>query len=481
MGNERRKRRIKLKVKITFMMLFLLFCVFVVTNGYIINNIFKELIEREKLIGITYAEFLANNSEEALVGGDDLSLAKFINQVKDKPGVKYAIIMDTHDKILAHTQYNEFFGTTFREFRNIKQQRDLGTIRQFKLAKQEASYNVATHEADEDLLDIARPIVIKYSGQPEKPIGVVRVGISLKKIYRTVITTMIKFVLVSSIGIVLGVLGSISLAGYIVKPIRLLVDGVKAIGEGNLDQRIDLIPNDEIGDLTASFNRMAKSLQEKEFIKKILSTYVTKQVADLIISNPAKAGIQGERRIISILVVDIRNFTSLAEKTDAQKTVELLNRYYSMMVDIVIKYQGTIDKFLGDALMALFGAPLTFRDHAEKAVATALEIKHAMYAFNQHLEEEKIAPIRIGIGISSGEVIVGNIGSEGKKMEYTAIGDTVNIAHRLQSVSRNSNIIISEKTYELVKNKFQIIPKEPVQVKGKDRPIVIYEVMDQLA
>jgi adenylate cyclase len=226
---------------------------------------------------------------------------------------------------------------------------------------------------------------------------------------------------------------------------------------------------------------MAQSLKEKEFIKKTLSTYVTQQVADLILNDPAKAGIQGERRVISVLFVDIRNFTSLAEKADAQKIVNLLNAYFAMMVDIVIKYEGTIDKFLGDALMAVFGAPLQFKDHAEKAVLAALEIKHAMFAFNESLAAEHMGPIRIGIGISSGEAIVGNIGSAGKKMEYTAIGDTVNIAQRLQSVSRNSNIIVSQKTHELVRHRFVITPKEPVLVKGKDKPIVIYEVTDQLA
>jgi class 3 adenylate cyclase len=479
--STRRRRRIKLKVKITFMMLTMLFSVFVVTNGYIINKIFKELIEREKLIGITYAEFLAHNSEEALVGGDDLSLAKFINQVKDKPGVKYAIIMGQDGKILAHSQFSDFFGSTFHEFNALARVAALNDIRRFRLTAKEPSYRVAPADAGAELLDIARPIVVTYAKQPAKRIGMVRVGISLQRILSTVTNTMIKFFLVSSIGILLGVLGSVALAGYIVKPIRLLVDGVKAIGDGNFEQRITIIPNDEIGDLTASFNRMAQSLQEKEFIKKTLSTYVTQQVADLILSDPAKAGIQGERRVISILFVDIRNFTSLAENTDAQKIVNLLNGYFSMMVDIVIKYEGTIDKFLGDALMALFGAPLSFKDHAEKAVLAALEIKKAMYAFNESLTAEHLGPIRIGIGVSSGEAIVGNIGSAGKKMEYTAIGDTVNIAQRLQSVSRHSNIIISQKTHDLVKHKFEIKPQEPVLVKGKDKPIVIYEVMDLLA
>jgi adenylate cyclase len=189
----------------------------------------------------------------------------------------------------------------------------------------------------------------------------------------------------------------------------------------------------------------------------------------------------GSKENLTVLFSDIRGFTSISEKLEAEKVVELLNAYLSEMVDVIFEHEGTLDKFIGDAIMAFWGAPLKVSDHGLRAVRAALDMRRHLEAFNQRLDAKGDIRLEIGIGINSGQVILGNIGSE-KKLDYTVIGDNVNLASRMEGLTKEygSSILITESTYEEVKNSISCRLIDMVRVVGKKKGIKIYEPLDAL-
>lgn len=224
--------------------------------------------------------------------------------------------------------------------------------------------------------------------------------------------------------------------------------------------------------------------REASFIRHVFSSYVTERVVEELIKNPEMARLGGERRDISVLFTDLRGFTSLSEKLSPEQVVELLNEYFKAMVEVVFKWDGTLDKFIGDAIMVFWGAPLSMEDHAKRAVLCAFEMSERLQELNEKLEKEGKPPLRLGAGINTGQALVGNIGAEGKKMDYTVIGDTVNLASRLEGLNKHfgTEILISEFTLERIKNEIEKFPPiivrgvGTVQVKGKEKPVKVYSI-----
>jgi len=214
-------------------------------------------------------------------------------------------------------------------------------------------------------------------------------------------------------------------------------------------------------------------------IRKMFSSYVSKRIVDELIRDPSKARLGGERKEITVLFSDIRGFTSFSEKHQPEEVVSMLNEYLGAMTDIVFKYDGTLDKFIGDAIMALWGAPIGQPDHAERAVRCALAMGEKLGELQKKWADEGKPVLDTGIGINTGEMVVGNMGAEGKKMDYTVIGDHVNLGARVESLTRqyNNHIIITEFTYEKVKDIVEVNKLGSVTVKGKERPLVIYDLV----
>jgi adenylate cyclase len=214
-------------------------------------------------------------------------------------------------------------------------------------------------------------------------------------------------------------------------------------------------------------------------IRKMFSSYVSKRIVDELIRDPSKARLGGERKEITVLFSDIRGFTSFSEKHQPEEVVSMLNEYLGAMTDIVFKYDGTLDKFIGDAIMALWGAPIGQPDHAERAVRCALAMGKRLGELQKKWAAEGKPVLDTGIGINTGEMVVGNMGAEGKKMDYTVIGDHVNLGARVESLTRqyNNHIIITEFTYEKVKDIVEVNKLGSVTVKGKERPLVIYDLV----
>ncbi len=217
--------------------------------------------------------------------------------------------------------------------------------------------------------------------------------------------------------------------------------------------------------------------RQKRVIKKLFGRYVSKDVYAQLIAHPELAELGGKRREMTVLFSDIRGFTSVTERGDPEELVAQLNEYFSRMVDIVFRHQGTVDKFVGDMVMALFGAPLDDPDHAEHAVQAALDMILELGELNQEWGGRGMAQLDIGIGINSGDMIAGNIGSS-SIMSYTVIGDNVNLGSRLESLNKEykTRIIMSDATRIQLTNPYDTRPLGDVIVKGKSRPVAIYEI-----
>jgi adenylate cyclase len=214
-------------------------------------------------------------------------------------------------------------------------------------------------------------------------------------------------------------------------------------------------------------------------IRKMFSSYVSKRIVDELIKDPSKAKLGGDRKEITVLFSDIRGFTSFSEKHQPEEVVSLLNEYLGAMTEIVFEHEGTLDKFVGDAIMALWGAPVGQPDHAERAVRCALAMISRLKELQSKWAAEGKYVIDIGIGINTGDMVVGNMGAEGKKMDYTVIGDNVNLGARLEGLTRqyNNHIIISEYTYEKVEHIVEAKELGTVTVKGKQLPVLVYDLV----
>lgn len=217
--------------------------------------------------------------------------------------------------------------------------------------------------------------------------------------------------------------------------------------------------------------------REKRQVKKLFSRYVSKDVYDQLVADPSLAALGGARRTMTVLFSDVRGFTAMSEKGSPEEVVAQLNEYFSRMVQVVFDHRGTVDKFVGDMVMALFGAPLDDEDHAEHAVQTALAMTQALNELNVRWRAEGRPTLDIGIGINTGDMVAGNIGSD-TIMSYTVIGDAVNLGARLESLNKDYScrIIISDATRVRLKGRYDVHPLGDVIVKGKTKPIAIFEV-----
>ncbi len=215
---------------------------------------------------------------------------------------------------------------------------------------------------------------------------------------------------------------------------------------------------------------------DKRRIRSFFSRYVSPNVVEMMLTMPEKDFFNGKRAVLTVLFSDMRGFTSMSERTDAQDLVDVLNEHLAAMSNVILSNQGTVDKFVGDEVMAVFGAPIAQTDHALLAVKTALEMQEAHQKLMCRWEQQKCEAIPIGIGINTGEMVVGNIGSP-QKTSYTTIGDQVNLGARLCSAAEGGQILMSDSTYRLVKDAVKVNKLPAIHVKGKADEIQIYEVL----
>ncbi len=213
-------------------------------------------------------------------------------------------------------------------------------------------------------------------------------------------------------------------------------------------------------------------------VKNTFKRYVSKQVVDELLGDDGKLNLGGEQRDVTILFTDIRGFTSMSEKMKPERVVSTLNEYFSEMIDIVFKHNGTLDKIIGDELMVLYGAPLSGENDTHRAVETAVEMQKKIKELNKERKKRKEPPILVGAGINKGLVVSGNIGSR-EMMDYTVIGDTVNVASRLCAAAGPGEILVSRSVHGITKKGFSYDKLDPIRVKGKEKRVPVYLINNQ--
>jgi adenylate cyclase len=282
--------------------------------------------------------------------------------------------------------------------------------------------------------------------------------------------------IIALISIALVSLAALWLAKTVSKPVQLLARGVQAIEQGDYSYQVQYTGCDEIGKLGVAFNNMGVQLLEKEKIRTLLGKVVSPAVANELLSHDVVLG--GETREITALFTDLAGFTSIAETMTAQDLVALLNDYLTHMSGAISQHAGVLDKFIGDAIVAFWGAPVDDDLHAQHAVYCALAMQQTLQQLRAAWQQCGLPLLTMRIGINTGYAVVGNVGSI-DRLDYTMIGDTVNLAARLEGANKyyGSEILISQYTYERIKAIFLCRELDSVRVQGKQQSVAIYEVL----
>lgn len=252
-----------------------------------------------------------------------------------------------------------------------------------------------------------------------------------------------------------------------------LVDAMKRVERGDVNAELVVSSTDEFADAYRGFNRMTKGLVERERLRDAFGRYVAPELAEQVMKHGVSMG--GTQVCATVLFIDIRGFTTLSEQMEPAGVVNLLNRYFAAVGPPIREQEGFINKFGGDSLLAVFGAPVPTEDHELRAVRAALAVRESLAAFNAREEAEGRTPLRIGTGIHVGEMIAGSVGSP-DRMEYTVIGDVVNVAARLQALTKDLgvDVLISRDVYEKVKSDVAIRSLPAVPIRGKAEPLDVF-------
>jgi adenylate cyclase len=259
---------------------------------------------------------------------------------------------------------------------------------------------------------------------------------------------------------------TILLSKSILRPIRDLQRATDAVRKGRYDTGVPITTGDELGDLAVSFNQMVEGLREREKIRDAFGTYLDKEVAEYILSEEfPEEGVELE---VSVLFCDVQEFTRFAARANAQEVVSRLNELFELVVPIISRHGGHVDKFVGDGTLAVFGAPEPYPDHAERAVRAAVEMV-------REANESDRDVLRIGVGVNTGRVVAGSIGGAGR-LDFSVIGDPVNVAARVESATRqtDSDILITEATARKLGDDFELTECGPVELRGIDEPMTLF-------
>jgi len=317
--------------------------------------------------------------------------------------------------------------------------------------------------------------------------------------YQATNQILVQSIVILGASALLTILLLLAFSGYLTRPLRTVAAAMRGIiTSGDLSRRVALAYRDETGDLGHAFNLMTGELERaytsikgyaldsaiaknnEQKIRTIFQKYVPKEVIDMYFRNP-ESMLVGENRVLAVLFSDIRGFTAISERMMPEDIVQSLNAYFAAMVDIITARGGIVDKFIGDAVMAFYGAPVRHDDDALRAVHSAFEMLDRLARFNADQQKQGRPRFTVGIGINYGVVTVGNIGSE-KKMDYTVVGDMVNLASRLQDLTKvyHEPLLFSGSVHRSVSKSFPCRRIDKVSVKGKSQSVEVYTARPSL-
>jgi len=400
---------------------------------------------------VVLAQQLARNAREPLLLEDDLMLSQLLESISKEAEVSMVRVLDKDGRVVASSQHDDP-----KQLARMTSDGPLETL------------------AQNGLLVVAARMTYR-----DVDIGESQVVLDVASVTRGVVQRARRNVLIAS-GVLLGVglIIAFVVSGMVSRPLQRLRLAVNALAAGDLSARVEPSSRDEVGVLTRAFNEMSESLGEKRRIETAFRRYVSDHVLREVVESPEAIHLKGELREVSVLYLDIRKFTRLTGSIGPERVVAFLNECFDLITGRLLEHGATVDKYIGDAILAYLGAPIETEDHAQRAVAAAIAVQRAIHERNQRCEAslQPFVRLEVGIGIHTGMVVVGNIGSE-LKMDYTAIGTPVNVANRLQSLAGPGQIKITGEVRERVAELVQVKSEGAKMLEGVDHPIDVYEVL----
>ncbi|HHB92740.1 MAG TPA: HAMP domain-containing protein [Thioploca sp.] len=444
----------------------------------------------------TLSDNIANQVEIEIAAFNFSAISDLINNaVKNNEDLIYGILINMEQEVYIHTLKPEL------ELEFLTNKEDIFAVEQKRATQQKLKLDGIK------ITEFIRPIQIST-----QPWGVLRLGFSMAKIVEKIekskqeLNKQIRWMIIQSvimaiIFLIIAFIAVFMISARISKPLIELTASARKLATGDFSAVINTQYDDEIGVLATAFADMAKNLKQSyvqlekynlsleqlveertaelqrknELIRQIFGRYITDEIVDTLLETESGLALGGDRREITILTSDLRGFTAQANILPSEQVIKILNLYLGVMADVITKYNGTINQFLGDGILVFFGAPVHRDDDPERAVACAIAMQQAMKVINEELKTWEVAPLEMGIGINTGEVIVGNVGSE-KRTHYSAIGNNVNLTYRIESYTIGGQIFISETTLNQVKNIVKVWSKKMVRPKGIKQETAIYEI-----
>jgi class 3 adenylate cyclase len=481
----------KFSLFIGLMLTVLLGLVTLIVHNQLSRDLAREVAER----GATIARNLAAPTQEAMIGKDDLTLnilskgvveaerpetepAGFFGQIVQdlmpgkavesakNEGIVRAIVVDQQennkDMVIADSKKGAGDANVKYESPPLKTSDD-------------EPFPTFTDEKGNVFYDIASDINITDEKMQQRMLGSIHLYMRRDVVTNAVRIATTRLVAIMLASLFLGVIALSILVRVLMRPIGHLVSGVNAVAAGDFSKEIKLNPNDELGELVDAYNGMAKSLREKEAVQEALAKYTSKDLVNQMLSDKGKLELGGQRVHATIFFSVVRGLAALAGSMEPEKFVGIMNEYLEIETDIIMRNGGSIDKFIGDEVMALWG--LKGEDVAEQAylcVKAGVEIQDAIVSHNAKREGRGEPVFECSAGINTGEVVSGNMGSS-VKMDYTVLGGNVNLAARLGLVAaKGGQTIISHATYSQVAERFKIDKLAPMQLKGIKEPVPLY-------
>jgi adenylate cyclase len=285
---------------------------------------------------------------------------------------------------------------------------------------------------------------------------------------------------VAGVSLALSAFMALYIGRTLVRPIRDLESSMTRVEAGDLDATAAVRSDDELGRLAASFNRMVEGVRRASYIRDLFGQYVTPELASVAIEHQGR--LDGQLVNSTIIFSDIRDFTGVSEALPASNLIEMLNRYFARMAAVVVEHGGVVNKYGGDSLLAVFGSPLNPNvDHPARAVRAAMEMTRALGDFNREQSNAYLPEIMIGIGIATGDVVAGNVGSA-KKLEYTVLGDAVNVAARLQEMTKEvgHTILANAETARAAAGEAKFLEVGEVDVRGRQKKARVFTVQTEV-
>ncbi|MFZ7126256.1 MAG: adenylate/guanylate cyclase domain-containing protein [Desulfobacterales bacterium] len=453
----RRGPRFPIWLQLTFTAAMLMVITILVVSYFFLNRQKEQLYDQSVTIGMISLNYFANEARIALLEGNELQLNSMINDVQTVDGLVYAMIVDRQGIIRAHSDLDRL-GKQYEPLASVTERQRKGDVTYFNYRMPESGR----------ILNLEKPVQFK-----DNLVGYAHVGVSIDFIETIVRKERHTLILMTLPIVAAGLIITLIMGFWFSNPLSRLVDATEEIRRGNYRQRIHLARNDEFGDLAAAFNRMSNELFRNHLMQKSFGKYVGTEVADMILASPESVWLKGRLCEATILFADIRGFTAYSEGRDPEKLVEALNDYFEIATRVIIENGGYVDKFIGDAVLGVFGVPIYRSDHRARGVMAAVEIQRYLREGSRSGDDLLGS---VGISVHSGVIVAGNIGSA-TKMEYTVIGDAVNVASRMNAVAGPGDTVISKAVYDGVQSlvTVEVLPMQ--KIKGRSEPVAAYRVL----